>query len=83
MISLNLQAGGEVPHPLDLNYELLKADLSVVDRSSDEYKVIERNLRSTSYSNLNIIDVWRVDRNGVVRDETTSSTVLPQVYTGW
>jgi poly [ADP-ribose] polymerase len=75
MMSLNLQAGGEVPHPLDLNYELLKADLSVVDRSSDEYKVIERNLRSTSYSNLNIIDVWRVDRNGVVRDETTSITV--------
>ena len=59
-----------MPHPLDLNYELLKADLSVVDRSSEEYKVIERNLRSTSYSNLHIIDVWRVDRNGVVRDET-------------
>ena len=56
-----------MPHPLDLNYELLKADLSVVDRSSEEYKIIEKNLRSTGYPHLHLIDVWRVDRNGVVR----------------
>lgn len=70
-----------MPHPLDLNYEFLKADLSVVDRSSDEYKVIERNLRSTSYSNLNIIDVWKVDRNGVVR--YLASLFMYHKCTGW
>ena len=59
-----------MPHPLDLNYELLKADLSLVDRGSDEYKIIEKYLRSTEpgYTKLQIIDVWKVDRHGVVRD---------------
>lgn len=65
-----------MPHPLDLNYELLKADLSGVDRSSDEYKIIERNLQSTGYSHLHIIDVWRVDRKGVVRDKKMYSEKL-------
>ena len=57
-----------MPHPLDLNYELLKASLSVVDQSSDEFKLIEKYLRATEsgYRKLQIIDVWRVDRHGVV-----------------
>ena len=64
-----------MPHPLDLNYELLKADLSVVDCSSEEYKIIEKNLRSTGYPHLHLIDVWRVDRKGVVREYIRQSCI--------
>jgi len=30
-----------VPHPTDVNYEALKADLKLVPRTSAEYKVIK------------------------------------------
>ena len=59
---------GEVPHPLDTNYELLKAKLEHVKKTDNEYKLIEKYLNSTrpTYRNLQIIDVWRVDRAGEV-----------------
>ena len=70
-----------MPHPLDLNYELLKANLAVVERSSDEFKVIEKYLRATEpgYTKLQIIDVWKVDRHGVVRNIAS----LCYKYTTW
>ena len=42
----------------------------MVGRGSDEYKIIEKYLRSTEpgYTKLQIIDVWKVDRHGVVRN---------------
>ena len=57
-----------MPHPLDLNYELLKADLVHIDKKEREYDVIEKYLRATepTYRKLEIIDVWKVDRHGVV-----------------
>ena len=58
-----------MPHPLDVNYELLKTDLTVLDKKSSEFGVIEKYLRSTEplYRKLTILDVWRVDRHNVVR----------------
>ena len=74
-----------MPHPLDLNYELLKANLAVVERSSDEFKVIEKYLRATEpgYTKLQIIDVWKVDRHGVVRKTASvyfKYTARPSVF---
>lgn len=62
------QAGGEVKHPLDLNYELLKADLTLLDKKSSEFSLIEKYLRGTEpqYRKLEIMDVWKVDRHAVV-----------------
>ena len=57
-----------MPHPLDLNYELLKTDLALLDKKSHEFGVIEKYLRSTEphYRRLEVLDVWRVDRHNVV-----------------
>ena len=61
-----------MPHPFDLNYELLKTDLVLLDRKSSEFSVIDKYLQSTqpTYRKLEILDVWRVDRHGVVRKVT-------------
>ena len=57
-----------MPHPLDMNYELLKTDLTVLDKKSSEFGVIEKYLQSTEphYRKLMILDVWRVDRHNIV-----------------
>ncbi|KAM4022525.1 LOW QUALITY PROTEIN: protein mono-ADP-ribosyltransferase PARP3 [Anomaloglossus baeobatrachus] len=54
----------EVPHPLDVDYELLKCELNIVNPKNEEYKVIENYLKHTgsSYQKLKIKNVWRVDR---------------------
>lgn len=59
----------EVPHPLDLNYQSLKAELVHVKKTDDDYKIIKKYLDSTqpSYQKLEILDIWRVDREGEVR----------------
>ena len=59
---------GEVPHPLDVNYELLKAKLQHLDKSQEQYAVIEKYLRVTEphWRKLKILDVWEVDREGEV-----------------
>ena len=36
-----------MPHPLDVNYELLKAKLQHLDKSQEQYAVIEKYLRAT------------------------------------
>ena len=58
----------EVPHPLDVDYMSLKAKLEHVKTSDDDYKVINKYLNATmpSYQKLEIIDVWRVDRDDEV-----------------
>ena len=72
------QAGGEMPHPLDLNYELLKTDLALVDNKSSEFSIIEKYLRSTEpmYRKLEILDVWRVDRQGVVIEPSACCLIV-------
>ncbi|OCT85690.1 poly(ADP-ribose) polymerase family member 3 L homeolog isoform X1 [Xenopus laevis] len=54
----------EVPHPLDVDYGLLKCDLSLLDTKSEEYKVINTYVKNTgpSYSPLKILNVWSVNR---------------------
>ena len=57
-----------MPHPLDLNYDLLKANLVHLDKKGEEYGFIEKYLRATesSWRKLELMDVWKVDRHGVV-----------------
>ncbi|XP_056381095.1 protein mono-ADP-ribosyltransferase PARP3 isoform X2 [Hyla sarda] len=54
----------EVPHPLDVDYELLKCQLSLLDTKSKEFKVIDTYVKHTgpTYRHLKILNVWRVDR---------------------
>ena len=55
----------EVPHPLDVDYKSLNTKLDHIDKSEHEYKVIQKYLASTgsSYQKLEIIDVWKIDRD--------------------
>ncbi|XP_063282700.1 protein mono-ADP-ribosyltransferase PARP3 [Pelobates fuscus] len=54
----------EVPHPLDVDYQLLKCELDLVDPSSVEYQIIQTYINRTgsTYRQLKILNVWRVDR---------------------
>jgi poly [ADP-ribose] polymerase len=55
----------DVPHPLDVNYMSLKAKLEILNKSDEEYKIIEKYLKSTEcYYKLGIQGIWRVDRDG-------------------
>ena len=53
-----------MPHPLDVNYELLKAKLQHLDKSQEQYAVIEKYLRATEphWRKLKILDMWEVNR---------------------
>ncbi|XP_072276486.1 protein mono-ADP-ribosyltransferase PARP3 [Pyxicephalus adspersus] len=55
----------EVPHPLDVDYQLLKCQLNLLDPKSEEYKVIDTYVKNTgsTYRKLKILNVWRVDRD--------------------
>ncbi|XP_055069456.1 protein mono-ADP-ribosyltransferase PARP3 [Misgurnus anguillicaudatus] len=50
-----------VPHPVDQNYESLKCNLTVLDKKSKEFKIIQNYLKATGQQ-LSLIDVWEVDR---------------------
>ncbi|KAM4650918.1 protein mono-ADP-ribosyltransferase PARP3 isoform 1-T3 [Discoglossus pictus] len=54
----------EVPHPLDVDYQLLKCQLNLLNQKEEEYKVIKTYVQNTSstYQKLKILNVWRVDR---------------------
>lgn len=52
------------PHPLDVKYGLLQCRLSLMDKKSEEYKILENYLCATQgYYKLKIHDVWEVDRH--------------------
>jgi poly [ADP-ribose] polymerase len=54
-----------LPHPLDKNYATLKCGLTPVDKSSDEFALIDNYLKATRYGSHNtIIDAFRADRHG-------------------
>ncbi|CAN0558241.1 unnamed protein product, partial [Ectocarpus sp. 12 AP-2014] len=55
-----------VPHPTDVNYAALNADLKLVSPGSSEYKAIETYLENTkpSYGDMGLFNVWAVDREG-------------------
>lgn len=52
-------------HPLDLNYQSLKAKLTHVKEEEEEYDIIQKYLAATGRS-VQILDVFRVDREGEV-----------------
>lgn len=53
-----------VPHPLDQDYNSLKCRLTLMDKKSDMFKIIETYLKATgeSYRKPKIMNVWEVDR---------------------
>ncbi|XP_042351554.1 protein mono-ADP-ribosyltransferase PARP3 [Plectropomus leopardus] len=53
-----------VPHPLDQDYNSLKCCLTLLDKKSETFKIIEKYLKETGcgYRKPKIIDVWEVDR---------------------
>ncbi|XP_010743586.1 protein mono-ADP-ribosyltransferase PARP3 [Larimichthys crocea] len=53
-----------VPHTLDQDYKSLNCSLTLMDKSSEMFKIIEKYLKTTSggYCNPKIINVWEVDR---------------------
>lgn len=56
-----------VPHHLDKHYESLKADLQIVDKKSDEFKLIQEYATNTSMGHRRwkkIKHIWKVDRAG-------------------
>lgn len=50
----------EVDHPLDVSYQSLKCDIKPLDRSAEEYKVIETYLNNTmgDWRKLKLLDVF-------------------------
>ncbi|XP_041747243.2 protein mono-ADP-ribosyltransferase PARP3 [Coregonus clupeaformis] len=54
----------KVPHPLDQNYLSLNCKLGLLQRDTQEFKVIEKYLKATacSHNQPKIIDIWEVDR---------------------
>lgn len=58
----------EVPNPLDVNYGLLKCTLTLVDKKSKDYKILEKYFKETkptsSWRNLVLREIWQVDREG-------------------
>uniref|UniRef100_A0A3Q1IU60 Poly [ADP-ribose] polymerase n=1 Tax=Anabas testudineus TaxID=64144 RepID=A0A3Q1IU60_ANATE len=53
-----------VPHPLDQDYNSLKCKLTLLDRKTETFKIIEKYLTATSnsYYKPKIVNVWEVDR---------------------
>ncbi|MCJ8729545.1 hypothetical protein PDJAM_G00107710 [Pangasius djambal] len=51
-----------VPHPTDQDYQSLKCNLTLMDKKSKEFKIIEKYLSATG-ERLSIVDVWEVDRD--------------------
>ncbi|RVE73390.1 hypothetical protein OJAV_G00049050 [Oryzias javanicus] len=54
----------KVPHQLDQDYMSLNCKLSLLDKKSETYKIIETYLKATSdkYYAPTIVNVWEVDR---------------------
>ncbi|XP_034725886.1 protein mono-ADP-ribosyltransferase PARP3 [Etheostoma cragini] len=53
-----------VPHPLDQDYSSLKCSLTLMDKETETFKIIEKYLEVTAggYCNPKIVNVWEVDR---------------------
>lgn len=51
-----------VPHPVDQNYQSLKCRLSIMNKKSKEFKIIEKYLNATGREGVTLVDVWEVDR---------------------
>jgi len=54
---------GVVAHPSDINYKLLDTDLEVLEKNSEEFKILEVFLNSTKNRPLEILDIFKVNRH--------------------
>lgn len=54
-----------MPHPLDVNYGKLKADLRTLPKTSKDFKLIEKYLKNTgsTHQKLQIEEIFEVDRH--------------------
>ncbi|KAG7495173.1 hypothetical protein JOB18_045481 [Solea senegalensis] len=54
----------KVPHPRDQDYNSLKCKLSLLDKDTETFKVIEKYLKATLCPNRKptIVNVWEIDR---------------------
>ena len=61
---------GEVPHPLDINYESLKAKLTHIKEEEEDYDVVQKYIQATGsggWRKVKLLELFRVDREGEVR----------------
>ena len=58
----------QVPNPVDQHYDTLKADLTLLDNTSDEFKTIHNCFMKTknSHSSSQLLDVWSVHRESEI-----------------
>ena len=55
----------QVPYPADSQYDSLKANLSLVNHKTKEYKIVQKYFDETKSSRFTkLLDVWGVDRQG-------------------
>ncbi|NWW02510.1 PARP1 polymerase, partial [Oreocharis arfaki] len=55
--------------PIDINYEKLKTDIKVVDKDSEEAKIIKQYVKNTHAAthnayDLKVVDIFRIEREG-------------------
>ncbi|XP_013790315.1 poly [ADP-ribose] polymerase 3-like [Limulus polyphemus] len=50
------------PHPVDVNYQVLKCKLELLSQTTEEYKIIKKYLEATGPAYLKLLDVWKIDR---------------------
>ena len=72
------QVATEVPHELDVQYVSLNASLELLNHRSHEYKVISKYITSTAHLGMQLLDVWRVGRHGVVSQELDNNITQQQ-----
>ena len=62
----NSEEKKRAPNPVDLHYDSLNADLSILGQNSSEFGVVREYFNKTKgyYSNAKLLDVWRVNRIG-------------------
>ena len=72
VMMMSLQVGGEIPHPLDSNYETLKARLTHIKKEEEEYEVVDKYIDATgpTCGKVQLLDLFRVDREGEVRSHS-------------
>jgi poly [ADP-ribose] polymerase len=56
----------DLPHELDRNYAALKNELRLLDKKSDEFKILDKYMKTTSagWFKGSILEVWCLDREG-------------------
>ena len=58
------ESAATVDHPDDVNYQSLHCKLKVMDRTSDEFKVVTKYLNETMGTPLKLMEAWALDREG-------------------